>query len=275
MGCLGIATLGGGNGLVMNAGGLTPMLGLYPALETPVGRWQRQLRENTGRGVKIGILDTGVADRLAILRGAIRTHHTVADNGRLVRNWQGDDVLGHGTACAWVLKNLVPDAELHQVRIFGRSLREPGEKLLAGLDFAIDQGWDIINVSLGTAGFRDELFDLAARAADRGIVIVAAAHNEAGRRSFPAELPNVIGVDAAFFDSPLGFRYQPDRPIEVEANGIYVRAPWPNGRFSHFTGSSFACPHLSAIVARLGQGRTGEIAVRLRTQLEALSQERD
>ncbi len=255
----------------MNAVPPIPAPGWTAFPERPLARWRRHLREGTGRGVRIGILDTGVADHLPDLRGAIRSHHTIADDGRAVRHWRGDDAIGHGTACAWLLRKWAPESELHSVRIFGRSPRERGGKLIAGLGFAIERGWDIINVSLGTTGFRDELVELALRAGERGIVVIAAAHNEPGRASFPAQLPHVIGVEAGAFDSPLAFRYRGERSIEVEADGVYVRAPWPDGEFSHFTGSSFACPHISAIAARLGQGRVGELAGRLRGQLAALS----
>ncbi|MCB1230540.1 MAG: S8 family serine peptidase [Verrucomicrobiae bacterium] len=238
---------------------------------TREARWRRKLREATGRGVRIGILDTGVADHELSLKGVVRSHCSVSDSGRIMTSLRGSDSLGHGTACAWIVKSLAPDAELHSVRIFGRSARERGEKLITGLGFAIERGWDIINVSLGTSGFREELTHLANLAAERGIVIIAAASNAPGKSSFPAELPNVIGVDAATFDSPLAFRYRDDHPIQVEASGVYVRAPWPNGEFSHFTGSSFACPHVTAIAARLGQGRIDELSGRLRQQLAALS----
>ncbi len=244
--------------------------GVRPSLSTREARWRRQLREGTGCGVRIGILDTGVADHAPGLRGIVRSHCTVGEAGTILTSLRGNDAIGHGTACAWILKQLAPEAELHSVRIFGRSFRERGEKLVAGLAFAIERGWDIINVSLGTGGFREELIDLANLAEERGIVVVAAANNEPGKASFPAELPNVIGVEGGAFGSPLEFRFRAGDRIEVEASGIYVRAPWPNGEFTHFTGSSFACPHVSAIAARLGQGRIDELAGRLRTQLAAL-----
>lgn len=242
----------------MNRVAMSPMVGMGLCLDTPAARWRRRLRDGTGRGLRIGILDTGVADHLPELRGAIRSHHTIADDGRAVRHWRGDDALGHGTACAWILRGLAPEAELHSVRIFGRSPRERGGKLIAGLAFALDQGWDVINISLGSTGFREELMPLVRRAGETGRVIVAAAHNEPGGASFPAQLPGVIGVDGGYFESPLGFRYHPGRLIEVEARGVYVEAPRPDGSWFSYTGSSFACPHVSAIVARLGRERIGE-----------------
>lgn len=236
---------------------------------TPEARWRLKLRTGTGRGVRIGLLDTGVADRIPELVGVIRSHHTVADSGRVVANWRGDDAIGHGTACAWIAHQLAPEAEFHSVRVIGRSPRERGEKLLAALDFAISRGWDVINLSLGTTGFRDELAELAERAEARGIVLVAAANNSPDRQSFPAALPGVIGVDAAWFPDPLDFRYDPSKPVEVEALGVYVRAPRPDGSWFHFTGSSFACPLVAGIAARLREPGTG--VDRFREQLQALS----
>lgn len=233
-------------------------------------RWRRQLRFGTGRGVRIGLLDTGVADSVPQLGGVIRSHHSVTNTGSVISNRKGEDAIGHGTACAWIVHQHAPEAELHSVRVIGDSPRERGEKLIVGLKFAIEQRWDVINVSLGTTKFQDGLATLADQAAAGGIVIVAAANNDPELVSFPAALSNVIGVDAGSFVRSLAFRYDPNREIEVEASGVYVEAPRPDGSWFHYTGSSFACPHVTAIAARLWESG-GRMPERLREKLSLLS----
>jgi subtilisin family serine protease len=58
-------------------------------------------------------------------------------------------------------------------------------------------------------------------------------------------------VDNQGFPDPWLFHYQRGRPIELVARGIYVRAPKAGGGYQLWTGTSFACPHITAVVARL------------------------
>ena len=80
--------------------------------------------------------------------------------------------------------------------------------------------------------------------------VIAAANNR-GQTAYPANLSSVLAVDSEAMDEALSFRYRLNTPIELEANGIYVEAPSPGGGTKFYTGTSFACPHASAIVARI------------------------
>ena len=236
---------------------------------------RRQLASGRGRGVSIGILDTGVASTLRSMRGIVASHHEVELNEageiEITRSGASEDSLGHGTACAWILHNLAPRAKLHNVKIIGHSPTGTDRKLVAGLRFAIEQGWDILNVSAGTETSREELEDLTRLAANRGTLIIAAKDNHPEKTGFPASLPSVIGVDMDHFDDPLSFRYFPGRDIEVEAHGVYVEAPRPSGGMRAYTGTSFACPHVSAIAARLREKAPDMDVAGFRAALSALS----
>ena len=77
------------------------------------------------------------------------------DHGRRGRRADAEDDLegdlcGHGTACAGVVRSIAPDAELHSVRVLGAGFTGSGRVLLAGLRWAVDQGFDVINMSLST-----------------------------------------------------------------------------------------------------------------------------
>jgi subtilisin family serine protease len=50
---------------------------------------------------------------------------------------------------------------------------------------------------------------------------------------------------------PTTFGFRIGRPVELAARGIYVRAPRTGGGYQLWTGTSFACPHVTALVARL------------------------
>jgi subtilisin family serine protease len=212
------------------------------------------LEAGTGRGVRIGILDTGVASDLPHLEGSVAANFEVemrVETPEIVSYHRGEDVIGHGTANAWLIHHFAPDSTLYNVRVIGRTPRDTSSKLLAGLEFAIGQGWDILNLSLGTEASRSALHELVIEAHRKGILMIAAKDNHPDRMGYPAAFPEVIGVDMEHFDDPFEIRFDPEREIEVEARGIYVEAPRPDGSWHHFTGTSFACPHVTAIAARL------------------------
>ena len=212
------------------------------------------LESGTGKGIRIGILDTGVASALPCFGGSIAANFEVEmrkGKPEVACYGQGEDVIGHGTANAWLIHHHAPDAELFNVRVIGRTPRDTSSKLLAGLKFAIEQEWDVLNLSLGTEASRSALHDLVIEAHRKGILMVAAKDNHPDRAGFPAAFPEVIGVDMDHFEKPFDCRFDPSREIEVEARGIYVKAPRPDGSWHHFTGTSFACPHVTAIAARI------------------------
>lgn len=217
---------------------------------------RKALETGTGKGVRIGILDTGVASDLPVLDASVVANYEVEMRGEkpeIVCYGHGEDVIGHGTANAWLIHHFAPGAELFNVRVIGRTPRDTSSKLLAGLEFAIGQDWDILNLSLGTEASRTALHELVVEARGKGILMIAAKDNHPDRTGYPAAFPEVIGVDMEHFSDPFEIRFDPDREIEVEARGIYVEAPRPDGSWHRFTGTSFACPHVTAIAARLKQ----------------------
>src|SRR5262245_57104437 len=117
-----------------------------------VDRLQALLREGTGRGVRVAILDTGIDASHPALEGAVRgSWEVVHSGGRLVcRSAQSSDLVGHGTACAGIIHMIAPDAELYSVRVMGADASGTGDQLLHGLNWAISQNMDVINLSLGT-----------------------------------------------------------------------------------------------------------------------------
>src|SRR5262245_46944029 len=108
------------------------------------------LREGTGRGVRIAILDSGVEWSHPALEG-VRTADDIVmyqDDGRLVsRQGSGEDVFGHGTAVASVLHQLAPEAELGSFRVLDDFNQARSEIICEGARLALDRGYHILNCS--------------------------------------------------------------------------------------------------------------------------------
>src|SRR5262249_56781762 len=101
-------------------------------------------------------------------------------------------------------------------------------------------------------------------------VLLVAAVNNMGATSYPAQFASLIAVDSQSFPDPLMFQFQRGRPFEVEARGIYVKAPKSGGGYQLWTGTSFACPHITALVARLLSFNPKLTAFQVKTLLHCL-----
>jgi len=208
----------------------------------------------TGAGVRVAILDTGVDDRHPDLIDAVCDTRAIVRQGprySCVPVSDGDPV-GHGTACAGIINSLAPKAEIHSIRVMGRNAAGTLEQLTQGIRYAIEQKYDIVNLSLGTLQKRNliAMHELIDQAYFQGQIVVAAANNQR-RISYPAQFASLVAVDNQAFDDPAQFLYKLGQPVELVARGIYVKAPAPGGGYRWYTGTSFACPHISGIAARL------------------------
>jgi subtilisin family serine protease len=174
-----------------------------------------------------------------------------ADDLALLRTDDDHDRLGHGTACADLVLGHAPDARIVPIRVFGAGLETSPATLRAGIEWAVEQRLPVVNLSLGTVleSARDALHDACRRAADAGTIVVAAASPQANRPAYPAVFDEVIGVDAGRFPSPWHFRYHAGAAIECTASGHQQRLRWLGGAEEVMSGSSFAAPHITGIVA--------------------------
>jgi subtilisin family serine protease len=169
------------------------------------------------------------------------------------------DVVGHGTACAGIVRSLAPDCELYSVRVLGAGYTGSGTVLLAGLQWAVEHGFDVINMSLSTTKrqFASVLHELADSAYFRRTVLVASAHNMPVE-SFPWRFSSVISVGSHELDDPLTLFYNPSPPVEFFARGVNLDVAWLGGSTLRVTGNSFATPHVSGFCA-LVRGKHPEL----------------
>ncbi|MFC6085102.1 S8 family serine peptidase [Sphaerisporangium aureirubrum] len=205
-----------------------------------------------GSGVRVCVLDTGVEGAHPRVGGLERSLVVSRDeDDRLtVTDCDPVDPAGHGTACAGIIRSLAPQVLLSSVRVLTDGKAGTGAALLAGLGWAIDQGYDLINLSLSTtrSEFQPALHELADRAYFRRCLMVASAHNMPVL-SFPWTFSSVISVASHDQADPMTYYYNPNPPAEFYGRGVRVPVAWPGGREIHSTGNSFAAPHITGICA--------------------------
>src|SRR5207247_724326 len=102
----------------------------------------------TGRGVKVGIIDSGV--------NPAHPHVGSVDGGTRITSGEADstndylDYIGHGTAVAGAIREKAPDALLYTVKVFDRALTTNIEAIIKAIDWCIENEIEVINLSLGT-----------------------------------------------------------------------------------------------------------------------------
>jgi subtilisin family serine protease len=228
---------------------------------------QNAVRVGRGRGIKIAIVDSGIE----LSHPALRHLRLVDDiafektaSGIVERTvGAGVDKYGHGTAVAFAINRIAPEAQLGSFRVLDENLASKYIIIEEAVRIAIDRGYHIINCSfgsdadLGTIGHFKPWIDLSYR---YGVHVVTACNNANFRSAeWPGYFPTAIVVNMAKTTSDdVFFRW--DVPpqgdfaqhlVEFAARGVDLEVPWNHGRTVKRTGSSFAAPQVAAFLARL------------------------
>jgi subtilisin len=241
--------------------------------------YYRNVPDDAGQGVTVGVVDTGVSDHpdLVIAGGA----NTVA--GEDPADY-GDNGQGHGTHVAGIvaargrpptgIRGVAPGVNLWAYRVFAQGSGQASSFAIAkAIDQAVTDGCDLINLSLG-GGPPDPVLQAAIADARAGgsACIIAAGNNLRGPVSFPAsdelavavsalgrlgtfpdasaEVDTVVapfGADEAEF---IGDFSNVGPQMDLTAPGVGVISTVP-GSYSEISGTSMACPAATGVAARL------------------------
>lgn len=225
-------------------------------------------RKATGRGVRVAVLDTGIDQDHPSFNGRI------ASTRSFINDIEVADGHGHGTHCAGTICGIqasapvrfgvTPDVELYVGKVLTDAGYGKDGDILAGIEWAIDEECHVLSMSLGSdVPVPSIAYEQAASTAlDEGILVIAAAGNNASRplsRGFigqPANAASVLAVAA--IDQQLGIATfssggtpgQPATYPDLAAPGVKIFSSWPQpGLYRSTSGTSMACPHTAAAAA--------------------------
>lgn len=225
-----------------------------------------------GAGVKIAIIDSGIDYNHPDLKDNYRGGFNFVENNA---DPYDDDEISHGTHVAGVIAarnngtgvvGVAPEASLYAIKVFGaNNTGGDMETIVAGIEWAIENRMDVINLSIGYSGdiyavypdiFRP-LKDVCEKAQQSGIVLVAAAGNEDREIvSVPAAFDSVIAISAtnetdqrALFLPPYASSF--GAKVELAAPGTNIKSTVRGGGYALLSGTSQAAPHVAGAVAVL------------------------
>ena len=229
--------------------------------------------------VKVAVLDTGIdldhPELVHCLLPGFDFVNIISGANQFVGDYLGydpdaDDEVGHGTHVAGIIgakglsmsPGVVPNCKIIPVRVLGAMKKGSGRvgaglvgNINAGIKWAVDQGADVINMSLGIVheggGLPHE--DVVQYAKDHGVTIVAATGND-GQNAlyYPSALPYVIGVGAMndSFVHVAPFSTYGDQ-VDFVAPGTEIYSTYLKGQYAFSTGTSHSAPFVAGAAALL------------------------
>jgi subtilisin family serine protease len=171
------------------------------------------------------------------------------------------DFVGHGTHVAGIIgatgnngvgvSGVAWNVSIIPVRT-GTSAGLELSTIVAALDYAVDNGADVINMSFGGETSSRALLEALQDAHESGVLLVAAAGNAGSRtRQFPAAHPNVLAVAALDTAGERAFFSSFGNWVDIAAPGSNVLSTLPGGNYGTASGTSMATPVVSGVAALL------------------------
>lgn len=228
----------------------------------------QNLAPNLGRGVKVAVIDSGLDLAHPAFTGKLAPSTEWKDfvdgdtkpqdvlNPSFASTAPQNKGYGHGTSVAGVILQVAPNATILPIRVLEPDGTGDLDKVIQAIDWAVQKGAKVINLSLGTDVDYAALKDAVKIADSKGIVVVASSGNNGTKG---VETPARYGTYALAVGSVSSTGVQSvfssfSGDLDLMAPGEFVYTAFPNQQVAYSSGTSFAAPIVSGAHALvLGQ----------------------
>ena len=142
-----------------------------------------------------------------------------------------------------------PQIDLYAVKVLDRRGSGYLSDVIEGLGWAIQNGMQVVNMSLGTASDVQSFHDAVAEVYAAGITQVAAAGNTGEAVIYPAAYPEVIAVSATDNTDTIAPWSSRGPQIDLAAPGVSIYSTYKGSTYKTLSGTSMAAPHVTGAVA--------------------------
>ncbi|MBD2646196.1 S8 family peptidase [Nostoc foliaceum] len=235
----------------------------------------------TGKGVVVAVVDTGVDYNHEDLRNNIWTNaNEIAGNGIdddgngyiddnygwnfAEKNNNTLDKNGHGTHVSGTIAGennnygvtgIAYNAKIMPVKVLNDSGSGSYNSISKGIRYAVDNGANVINLSLGGTSSNRTLQSAIDYASSQGVIVVMAAGNDGDSSpDYPARYAYKSGIAVGAVDQnnnmpDFSNRSGTNEIAYVTAPGVKVYSSVPNNQYATYNGTSMAAPHVAGVVA--------------------------
>jgi thermitase len=239
---------------------------LYPA---------HAISRRFGSGVIVAVIDTGIDLEHPAFKGRLAPGYDFVDNDRNPSEVNGGPCYGHGTGVAGLVMQVAPKATILPIRVLGNDCQGDTDRIAQAIDWAVRQGANVINLSLGSRKRSEVMYLAASNANKEGVLIFSAVgntgdskkpgdHNDYGTLTYPsrfawesATFKRTVGIGSIDREgNQSNFSAFGSGESPIANDDVYGRAPgeslataYPSNQVAMVTGTSFATPLFSGAAA--------------------------
>ena len=174
------------------------------------------------------------------------------------------DLDGHGTHVSGTIAGenngfgvtgIAYDAQIMPVKVLDDFGTGSNTAVADGIYYAVDNGADVINLSLGGSFPNSEVEEAVKYASEQGVTVVMAAGNSSGQMPlYPARYADRYGIAVGAIDedktlASFSNRAGSEELTYVTAPGVDIYSTLPDNQYESYSGTSMATPHIAGVVA--------------------------